>query len=326
MTVTAMSILAPLRELLFLERAERTASSYTSDQRARVVSLNRAASDRVLAARSAISPLASCVLFRDAVSMLARARAAARDARLDYPDLALLSGAADVLDVQRHPSGEELADADLVCEALATDDPLYLDRLERHALARLRVALGRAAHVLRRHIEVRSREQIRASRFQRCAALAALVPAVIWLGVRWRFMPENVAAGKPVHASSRHPDTPDGHELVDGRRRFVFTVHTNTEDSPHVDIDLLGDFTVDRIAVYNRSDGWWDDCLPLVVELSRDGATYSEIGRREEHFGFAVPWTIEASGRVARIVRLRVARQSYLALGGVEVFGKKLKP
>jgi hypothetical protein len=213
-----------------------------------------------------------------------------------------------------------------VRRALATSDPLYLDRLESSERARLGVALGRVAQVLLQRIEARSQVEIRMSRFGRIAAMAALVLAAAWLGVRWRTAPVNIASGKPVHASSRHADAPDGHEVVDGRPGFVFALHTDTEDSPHVDIDLLGDYSLDRIAVYNRSDGWWDDCLPLVVEVSRDGTTFSEIGRREEHFGFDVPWTVEASGRVARIVRLRVARRSYLALGRIEVFGKKRKP
>ena len=76
----------------------------------------------------------------------------------------------------------------------------------------------------------------------------------------------------------------------------------------------------------NRVDGWFDDCLPLVVELSRDGVKWEEIGQREDHFGTDPPWIVNAGGRMATQVRLRVARKSYLALSEVEVFGKKQQP
>jgi hypothetical protein len=326
MTVTAMSLFAPLRELFLLERAERAVESCTPDQRARVLALRSAAAVRLVAARRATSPVASCVLHREAVALLARTRAAVRDARLDYAELALLDGSTEVPDLQPDPNDGTVGDADRVREALAASHPLYLDRLEGYELARLRVALNRAAGVLRGCVEARSRNEIRALRWGRRGTLSVLVLVAAWMGVRWRVAPVNVAVGKPVHASSHHPNTPVGNELVDGRPGFVFALLTASEDSPHVDIDLQDDYALDRIAVYNRSDGWWDDCLPLVVELSRDGATYAEVGRREEYFGFNTPWTIMASGRIARIVRLRVARPSYLALGRVEVFGKKLKP
>ncbi|MDP9001383.1 MAG: hypothetical protein M3O46_14875, partial [Myxococcota bacterium] len=65
------------------------------------------------------------------------------------------------------------------------------------------------------------------------------------------------------------------------------------------------------------------DCLPLVVELSTDGKTYAELARRDDHFDSDPPWIVEAGGRRARYVRVRVARKSYLALSEVEVFGRK---
>jgi hypothetical protein len=116
---------------------------------------------------------------------------------------------------------------------------------------------------------------------------------------------------------------PDGKELVDGTIGTSYGLETNTEDSPNVVIDLLGEYRVDRVEVYNRVDGWFGDCLPLVVELSRDGTTYEEIGRRDTYFGTNPPWLVPANGRGARYVRVRVARHSYLALSEIEVFGKK---
>jgi hypothetical protein len=95
------------------------------------------------------------------------------------------------------------------------------------------------------------------------------------------------------------------------------------EESPNVVIDLLDTYRIQRVKVHNRLDGWYDDCLPLVVELSTDGKTYADLARRDDHFDSDPPWIVEAGGQPARYVRVRVARKSYLALSEVEVFGRK---
>ena len=74
--------------------------------------------------------------------------------------------------------------------------------------------------------------------------------------------------------------------------------------------------------MHNRVDGWFDDCLPLVVEVSRDGNKWDEVARRDRHFDANPPWVVEAGGRGARFVRLRVAHHGSLALSEVEVYGK----
>jgi hypothetical protein len=255
--------------------------------------------------------------------LLACARAVARDASLDDEGLAELDASREVPDLGPDPVDGRPGDTARVREALSSRDPLYFDRLDPASRLRLQRALDRAAVALRRRVEARSLAHLRAQRWGRVAALGVVLLYALWLGVRHRVMPVNLALGKPVRVSSYRVNPPDGHELVDGRPGFTYAVQTNTEDSPHVVIDLLGDHAIGRIAVTNRADGWWDDCLPLVVELSRDDKTYTELARRESHFGFETPWVIEASGRMARYVRVRVARRSYLALGRVEIFGAR---
>jgi hypothetical protein len=123
--------------------------------------------------------------------------------------------------------------------------------------------------------------------------------------------------------SSYRVNPPDGHELVDGDVGPSYGVHTNTEESPRVTIDLLRIYKITSILVHNRGDGWYDDCLPLIVELSADGTNYFPIGRRELHFEREPPWVIDGGNHRARYVRLRGARRSYIALSEVEVFGRR---
>ena len=108
--------------------------------------------------------------------------------------------------------------------------------------------------------------------------------------------------GKPVRVSSYKQKPPDGHDLLDGRPGFTFAVETNVEDSPSVVVDLLSEHAIERIVIHNRADGWWDDCLPLVVELSRDDKTYTELARREKNW--KLPEPRYTSGFLAKYARL----------------------
>jgi hypothetical protein len=317
------AILAPVREFFLLEEARRVLSGYTPEQHRRVWELREAARERLSAARRTASVPAACILLREAVVVLVQARALARDASLDDQALARLDAGRGVPELAPDPLDGRREDAGRVREALSAAGPLYFDRLDPAARARLRTALDRAASALRKGVEARSLVNVRAQRWGRVAALGVLLLFAVWLVIRHRVMPVNIAIGKPVRVSSLRVNPPDGHELAVGRPGFTYAVATNTEDSPRVVIDLQGEYAIHRIAITNRADGWWDDCLPLVVELSRDDRTYTELARRESHFGFDTPWIIPASGRMARYVRVRVARRSYLALGRVEIFGDK---
>jgi hypothetical protein len=317
------ALLAPVREFFLLEASERTIEAYGAEQRRRVAELRKAGDERLRAARRATSPVVACLLLREAVASFALARAAARDANVDGRGFAPKDVALEVPELLPDPVDGTRGDAERVREALQASDLLYVDHLDDAARARLRVALERAVVVLRRGVEARSLLHVRALRWGRLLSLLVVALYVGWLGVRRRVLPVNIALGKPVKVSSYKVNPPDGHELVDGRPGFTYAVHTNTEESPNVVVDLQGDYAVDRVKVYNRADGWWEDSLPLVVEFSRDGKSYTEVARRDSYFEFNDPWVIQASGRMARFVRVRVARRSYLALGRVEIFGSR---
>jgi hypothetical protein len=220
------------------------------------------------------------------------------------------------------PRAEPTDDA-RVRAALASNDPLYFDRLSAEDAERTRWALDRATTLVRRGVEARSLTHVRGARWGRLAAVLLLIGYATFAITRAVVFPKNIALGKPVHPSSRKHNPPDGHELVDGELGTSFGIHTNVEESPSVIIDLQARYWIDSIKVYNRVDGWYDDSLPLVVELSQDGSKWDELARREEHFDASPPWVINGRGKPAQFVRIRVGRKSYLALSEVEVYGKK---
>ncbi len=310
-----------VRELFTLERAERTVRAYAPDQAARVREWLEAADRRALAGRRTMQTVAACALLRDAVVCYLMAAAAARaDALESTADLATSMPALrpDPARPRATPTDDERARA-----AIAAREPLYFDRLSADDAACARRALDRAASMLRGRIEARSLAHIRGARWGRIAGtVLGLVFAAV-AGARALWMPRNVALHKPVTASSVWYTPAAGQDIVDGDTGTSFGLCTKIEDSPYATIDLLDTYRVYRVAVHNRVDGWFDDCLPLVVELSTDGKNFHEIGRRETHFEGNPPWVVDAHKEAARYVRVRVARKSYLALSEVEVFGKK---
>jgi len=186
------------------------------------------------------------------------------------------------------------------------------------------MALERTASSLRGGIEARTVAFVRGTRWGRLAGCFLLVLCVAYHFAARFVIPVNVALGKPVSASSYRVNPPDGHELVDGSFPTSYGIHTSNEDSPRVTIDLEDVYRIATVKVYNRGDGWQDEGLPIVVEISLDGAAYSTLARRDTHFDRRPPWVIEARSSEARYVRLRAAVSgSYLALSQVEVFGKK---
>lgn len=317
----------PIREFFTQGRAERTVRGYAPAQHALVRRHFEAAARRARAGRRATDPLAGAILLRAAVAQYLRAVQAARapDARLDSLDLV---AAMPILpDDPARPRAEPSDDA-RVRASLSAHDNLYFDNLSAEDVERTRWALDRAASLLKGRVEGRTLANVRGTRWGRVAAVLVVLSYAALLLVRATLMPKDIALGKPVHASSKPPGakaTTDGHELVDGDFGSSVGVYTNTEDNPNVVIDLGDSYWIDKVKVYNRLDGWFDDCLPLVAELSTDGKSWEQIGRQEEHFGTDPPWIVEGGGRRATQVRLRVARKSYLALSKVEVFGKKEK-
>jgi hypothetical protein len=317
----------PIREFFTQGRAERTVRAYAPAQHARVRQHVEAATRRERAGRKATDSLAGAMLLRAAVAQYVLAVEAARtpDARLDSLDPA--SAMPPLPADPARPRAEPTDDA-RVRAALATRNELYFDELSAEDLERARWALDRAASLLKGRVEARTLASVRGTRWGRVAAVLVVVAYAALLVVRATLMPKDIALGKPVHPSSRPAGpkaAPDGHELVDGDFGTSVGVYTNTEDNPSVVIDLQDSYWIDKVKVYNRLDGWFDDCLPLVAEVSTDGKSWEQIGRREEHFGTDPPWIVDGGGRRATQLRLRVARKSYLALSEVEVFGKKEK-
>lgn len=312
-------------ERFLMRRAERRARACALDQRGRVRFLLGAARARQRAAGGLRSPQEIGPAFRllaEAFALLVTAHATARgetdgeralapkEAWGKLPALAESLGA-----LPEHGALERL---------LTSTEPLDADRLApREALA-LRPELEGLLSWLTRQLEVRTPTRIRVYRVLRLTAAGAALLTLLVAALAWALAPTNLALGKPARASSRYPRTPDPTGATDGVRGRGYGVHTLVEPRPWVEIDLESSHALSEVVVYNRSDGYQTESLPLTLELSADGNDWTEVGTRHEVYSVSAPWRTKLDGRRARYLRLIISKKDkgYIAVSEVEVFGK----
>ncbi len=317
------SPLSSIGEFFFLRRAERTIRSYAPEQHVRIA-LHRAAGDRRRrAAIEASDPLAASVLFRDAVRAYLRAQVFAVLAHA--PDEALTNDwlAGRIADVPADVSdAQPEADRERVRGAVRAEDPLFFDGLDRDELERTRSALERAAAALGHGLEARSLANVQGSRVGRIAGILLLAGFIAQRAVSATYWP-NLAYGKPVTGSSSFPGQSDFQGLVDGEVGTSYGAATQLDASAWLAVDLQHVFRLTTIKVYNRVDGWFDEDLPLIVQISVDGLHFSDVARRDTSFGHSPPWIVHLDHEKARFVRVRAVNKTVLALSELEVFGDR---
>jgi hypothetical protein len=326
----------PVREVLFLEKAEGKAQALPSELRARVQKLATAAEQRRRAAEVLSdddqTPAALCLLS-DATKLMMSAFLLfngrdVSEGALDGPALAAEVGAVLGLDEATSP------DFASVRAVVGESAPLAFDELLPEKSAERRAALGGFVEMLRRPLELRAPGQIVQSRRIRLGAIAlALVAILVW-GVVRVVSPKNYARGKVVTMSSRRPGGlpgvgPEGlppENLVDGSTSSTYDICSRTEPNPWAMVDLKQETKLVRFVVKNRADCCWDNpgAFPLVFEVSSDGAKFTEVARRTTPFTASDPWKIRPAKPVTtRYLRLRVDQANgELVLNELEAYAR----
>jgi hypothetical protein len=189
---------------------------------------------------------------------------------------------------------------------------------EAHALRVLLEAMEAVTGAAREAAQAPSLRDVLVARWLRVTASALVVLGLSTALIEWIQAPRNVARGKNISASSVALGRPEA--LVNGAiewGRFAFT----TERTPsYVTIDLGKPYELVEARIYNRGDSYLDQQVPLDIEFSVDGSSYSKAGRCTEFFTQTTPCTVSLHGFRARHVR--VSRPGEIALTEIEVFGR----
>lgn len=199
-------------------------------------------------------------------------------------------------------------------EALAEAERCLLNDSAQEAL---RTSDGEAA-LVRRFSEaflweldapVRKIDRVQGQRVVRLTLLAALL-GLAGIGVMSLPRGADLAKDKPFTTSSVNPSCDQPRKC----QNLLF--HTQEERNPWVRFDLGKVYAVKRVEVKNRSDCCGERAVPLVVEISLDDQTYTEVARTEVDFS---EWVAKFPSQDARYVRLRALRKTLLHLDGVTI-------
>jgi hypothetical protein len=316
------------RDVFLLRRAERTVAAYPADVRSQVGVLVRAARERAGLAELALDREVATALwlYREAALLWLRAIVAARTPEgTEAPSAAVAVvarfaslGLADGAPVPREQLDELL-------RAVREGDSMEPTRLSSLAVTERAHAARAVVAWLGTLVEARSLGELRWARVLRVGAAALVAVALlVWSGGRL-LGTKNVALHKPVRTSGLHPQaiaTPGG--LTDGviAGPPPYGVHTAVGSPPWVQVDLGDVYKVSKVKVYNRGDGWFDDGLPMTVQLSVDGTWFADVETRRSSFSQKSPWVANAHREKARYVRVRGTPGKYVTLSEVEVWAR----
>jgi hypothetical protein len=321
---------ASVREFFLLEDAGRRSAALAAMDRESILAYYDAANRRRAVANTLSVPgdtPAGLLLYRDAclclmqAVLLSMSHEGGPSVAATEPEAAWQAVSSVIDDWAPVPP----ADVECVREVLVARDLLALDRLSTEQAMRRSAAFRAALQRLSRFIEPRSSRRIKRERLARQAITAlALCGLLVAFAVQWA-RPPNWALHRPVQSSPTIYETTAA-GAVDGEKNGRFGFHTQDVDSPELTIDLEKPRDIVKIKVFGRGDCCFDQSVPMVVEVSRDGTSFRRLAERTSPFSESEPWIVE-TGAVdnARFVRLRVEHHGVLVLSEVEVYGKRWK-
>jgi len=262
---------------------------------------------------------AALPLYREGFIALAHAAVAAASGEAPN-DIATVDDAWRALERVSPQLELGVLDGEAKVRAILTT-PAPLDAEPAHDLATYSRLVSLVRRV-RRVVEPRT-----ARRLKMLAATRVLVMVVVVIGLGVALIPslfaeKNLALHALVRLSSSHPDSTapaSGEWLVNGVIERLYGAHTNVEDNPWMMIDLQRDVHARKIVIYNRGDGWFTDCLPLVVEVAQTPTSFHRVAIVESLFTQVRPRSISLDETV-RYVRLTKRGHGSFALSEVAIY------
>jgi hypothetical protein len=324
----AFNLRSRLRETFLLEDAERAALGYATGTLKAMRSFMRAGADRALVAERALEghPSSALALYREAAVFYMAARASvASDGPLGEPlDAREVVGRFRSL-TARYAAPVPARELESFLASVAVGG--LRAGVDEGGVEESRREVERARVIVRwlaTLVEPRGLDEVRFVRRLRWGAVGVVALALVAAAANAVFSRENLALHKPTSASGINPAAsyavPGG--LTDGVIGGApYGVHTNASEAPWVQVDLLATYDLDKIKIYNRGDGFFEDGLPMTLQASEDGARFFDVETRTRTFGQRSPWVAKLHGVRARYVRVRGAPGKYVALSELEVFG-----
>lgn len=303
----------------------RSASASASGPREKAAALAAAGREHLVAARVARDlrlPASGALLYGRAISAFSDARALLSAPAEQAPPAAQADGGGGPGMAVGDPAAE-LASSPLASTAQGADaltilrEPGKAESLDARRVRKALSVLEGMARGLQSGLFPLSDGEVRAARLRRRVGAALLLCCAAVLLIRWTVSPKNVARGKPVTVSSIRLGTPQG--IVNGAIEWgTFGLHSGSSGREWATIDLQKFFSLSSAEIYSRGDGRFEFNLPLMVELSDDGARFRPGGSCPDLFTQATPCVVNLHRERARFVRVSAPE---VVLAEVEVYG-----
>jgi len=142
------------------------------------------------------------------------------------------------------------------------------------------------------------------------AALALCVVGIVVAVLR-----HDLAANQPWRVSSMDPSCDSTFRVCGGQYVGIF-FHTLEEASPWIEFDLGKSRAFSSVTITNRQDCCKARAVPLVIEVSNDQTSFTEVSRRDDVFD---TWKATFAPVSARFVRARALRKTTLHFEGFSV-------
>lgn len=315
-----------MRDYFLIERELADASARPAALRASAQERVDAAERRLDAARllrESRQDHAALLMFREGARLLASVYIDLEQGQADpNPPAAdsLVAQLASLVASQQRPAPPDLA-RDL--SMLLAGDAGDVDRLlPREAALRAETA-DAVTRWLSGAIVLRSRRELRTTRALRISIAVVALLAIPIARIVWLVSPTNISVNKPVRASSKTP-TSDPQAVTDDNDYGPPPFQSLLENQPWLSIDLGHRYLISDAEVFGRHDCCFDQSVPLAFEISDDDVTYRTVATRTDPFVSLVPWVVKPLQVEARYVRVRVLRQSVLALTEIAVYGRRV--
>jgi F5/8 type C domain len=310
-------------DAFLLREREKVVVARAAPQQDTISRCHRGAQARMRGARDLLhgEPLAALALYREAAVLLIAALGQASGAENVVVRTSHSEAWRDFDGFSRPATHAELPeDLARARPVLESDDPLSPDALPPEELTAVSEAAARTVAWLASTVEPRNQHEIRVTRGFRIAGVAVFVLFVLYEIGMGLFAPKNLALGKLAMASSRYPSSPPPSAINNGDIESAYGYQTQFETNPWIQIDLGALYPVHEVRVFNRGDGWFNEVLPIKLQVSEDAMTYTDVEERTEPFTRDTPWIAKLDGKPVRFVRVTQERQGHIALTEIEVY------
>jgi hypothetical protein len=160
-------------------------------------------------------------------------------------------------------------------------------------------------------------ERLGRLRTRRIAVGAALACLLAGVSAKPWILPNNLALHRRVMLSSNSPEWGvDPQRVVDGNTTNL-GFHTDSGADQSVTIDLGRSQWIRRVEVFNRPDCCKERAVPLRLEVSTDGTTFSQVLQHTTVFD---QWSAHFPPTAAVFVRLTHVGSGHLHLSEIEVY------